>query len=175
MPRRTARTEENKAAQIESSLRSIDAKMKLLAQRLKIMEGNDQVIGRTLVSHNKKLKELESAGFGAPDINSLKQEMSVSLKNELLEQMKEELKRSVPSAPSVLRIEEAGSRNSFPSASEDEFKNLKKAVSNLKQEVDELKYVMESINPLEYVTVTELGDIIEKKIEKELGVRKKRL
>ena len=137
---------------------------------LKIIEMNEQVIGRTLVSHNKKLKEIESAGVAGADLAPLKQEIA-NLKAELSAQLKDEVRRAVPTSPSVLSIEEAGGGVPSPEM-EAEIKSLKKAASSLKQEVEELKYVISSINPMEYVTVEELGDLINKKIEKELGARK---
>jgi septal ring factor EnvC (AmiA/AmiB activator) len=175
LPRHADRGEDE-TARIESAISSIDAKIKLLAQRLKIIEMNEQVIGRTLVSHNKKLKEMEGAG-GTGDMAPLKQEMASSITEDVLAQVREEVKRSSASTPSVLSIEEASGLGSIYGTAasaelEEELKNLKKAVSSLKQEVEELKYVMGSFNPMEYVTVEELGDIISKKIEKELGAKK---
>lgn len=45
-------------------LQALDSKMRVVAQRMKIIEKNEQIIGKTLISHNKKLKELEDAMGG---------------------------------------------------------------------------------------------------------------
>ncbi|MCD4740354.1 hypothetical protein K8R43_04130 [archaeon] len=170
MPRRTPRSGEQGAVEVNSAISSIDAKMKLLAQRLKIIEMNEQVIGRTLVSHNKKLKELEHFGSAMPDLSQTKLEVLASIRPEL-DQIKADSRKAALRVPTSLMVEEAGS---FKTAdAENDVRSLRKAMSNLKQEVDELKYILASVNPMEYVTITELSDIIEKKVEKELGKRKK--
>jgi hypothetical protein len=45
----------------DERFKEIDKKMKLLSQRLKIIESNEKVIGRTLTELNKKVKKLESS------------------------------------------------------------------------------------------------------------------
>lgn len=159
---------ESPLTRMESSVRSIDAKMKLLAQRLKVIEMNEQVIGRTLVSHNKKLKEIESRGSSKMDDAALRDQLYESLKSDLMVELKDKMP-SAPMPPASLRIEEAGTRDN---TNEEEIKNLKKAMLNLKQEVDEMKYVLDSVNPMEYVTIPELGNVIEKKVEKILEEKK---
>lgn len=160
-PRRAVRERTTGLRDIENTIGTLDAKLKLLAQRLKIIEMNEQVIGRTLVSHNKKLKELES---GAPSLPvNIKQE----LKTELLNELKEELKKITPENQGELAIS-----TEQLAEIQAELKELRKTVVNLKQQVDELKYTLESINPLEYVTLDELSEVIDKKISNALAGKK---
>ena len=58
-------SKENQVAlnQLRSELQSLDSKVRVVAQRMRIIEKNEQIIGKTLVNHNRKLKELE-AGVG---------------------------------------------------------------------------------------------------------------
>ena len=159
--RRTVRERTTGLRDIENTIGTLDAKLKLLAQRLKIIEMNEQVIGRTLVSHNKKLKELESSAPSLP-VN-IKQE----LKTELLNELKEELKKITPENQGELAIS-----TKQLAEIQAELKELRKTVVNLKQQVDELKYTLESINPLEYVTLDELSEVIDKKISNALAGKK---
>lgn len=158
--RRAVRERTTGLHDLANTIGALDAKLKLLAQRLKIIEMNEQVIGRTLVSHNKKLKELESSTPSLP--LNFKQE----LKTELLNELKEELKQHPG--------EETGTGISSAQLAEirAELSELRKTVVNLKQEVDELKYTLESINPLEYVTLDELSEVIDKKISNALAGKK---
>lgn len=140
---------------MSASLASLDAKLKLIAQRLKILESNEQVIGRTLVTHNKKMKDLEksiSTGGGNVDVGKLKDEVREELKAEMLARGGGEIGPPLDDSPS--RREST------------EIKNLKKSVDSLQQEIKELKYVIDSINPLEYITLEQLNDVIERKLEK---------
>lgn len=139
---------------MSASLASLDAKLKLIAQRLKIMENNEQVIGRTLVTHNKKIKELETslaAGGGKVDVGKLKSEL------------KEEMKAEMISSGGEIGppLEEVPSRRESS-----DIRELKKSVDELRQQVSELKYITDSINPLEYITLEELNDAIDRKLEK---------
>ncbi|MCK4327676.1 MAG: hypothetical protein KAW41_04335 [Candidatus Diapherotrites archaeon] len=140
---------------MSASLASLDAKLKLIAQRLKIMENNEQVIGRTLVSHNKKMKELEAlaAAGGGKGLDLAR------LKDTIRDELKAELMGGGQIAPPL----EHGAPTKRTSS---EIINLRKSVEELRQEVNELKYVVDSINPLEYITLDQLNDVVTRKIEK---------
>jgi hypothetical protein len=136
---------------------------------MKIIENNEQVIGRTLVSHNKKLKELESGESGQPSQASLAS-LKAEIKEDLKKELKQELSREMESQQSgVLHIEEAstGAPTNQVKEFSRELEDLKRAVNRLKQEIDEVKYVLDTVNPLEYVTIEHLGDLIEKKVREE--------
>ncbi|MFC2174437.1 hypothetical protein ACFLQ2_01020 [archaeon] len=142
---------------MSASLASLDAKLKLITQRLKIMENNEQVIGRTLVSHNKKMKEFEIAlaagGAGGKPADLIK------LKDTLRDELKAELMGGGEISP-PMEHPTARRRDSA------EIINLRKSMEELRQEVNELKYVIDSINPLEYVTLDQLSDVIDQKMRK---------
>jgi hypothetical protein len=114
-----------KAEVIESvmaDLRSLDSKLGLIAQKLRTMEKNEEVIGRTMIALNGRLKKLEeqaaSGGF----------------------------------SPS------SGNR---PSTASQE--DLEKKFAT-KQELRELRYVLDTINPLDYATITQVRDLLEEKL-----------
>jgi len=153
-PQATSRTPQTS---MSASLASLDAKLKLIAQRLKILENNEQVIGRTLVMHNKKMKEFETSlasGGGKVDVGKLKSELKEEMKTELL----------ATGGEIGLPLDEAPSRRESS-----DIRDLKKSVGELRREVSELKYITDSINPLEYITLEQLNDVIDRKLE---GMRK---
>jgi hypothetical protein len=44
-----------------SEIHALNTKIQIIAQRMKIIERNEEIIGKTLISHNKTIKELEEA------------------------------------------------------------------------------------------------------------------
>ena len=107
---------------VMADLRSLDSKLGLIAQKLRTMEKNEEVIGRTLIALNARLKKLEeqasSGGFSA-----------------------------IP-----------GNRPSTASAGELERKFA------TKQELTELRYVLDTINPLEFATISQVRELLEEKL-----------
>lgn len=140
------------APSMSATLASIDAKIKLIAQKLKLLESNEQVISRTLTSQARKLKEFEKTlaaeGGAAPDLDKLKEEI------------KAELASTSGEIPPPLE------HGSTPHSSA-QLTNIKKELEELRNDVKEIKYVIESINPLEYVTLDQLDDVIRRKLKKE--------
>lgn len=161
-------TPETGVPSISGSIAALDAKIKLIAQRIKIIENNEQVIGRTLVTINKKMKELEglvaSAGGKPVDLSAMK------------ESLKEEIKSELSMRPEMpLRVEEASEyevARKTRRASED-LENLKKQIENLSASVSEMKYILDTINPMEYVTLENLSEILDRKIDEKLRKKKK--
>ncbi len=116
---------------IRMELKSMDSKINLLAQKIKTIEKNEEILGRTLVTLNTKLKKLEevvdanetnasgkSSGLTQTDVDKLKTEIMDAL-------------------------------------------NTKYA---LKRELQEVKYTVDLINPLEYATTSQVGELIDDKI-----------
>ncbi len=124
-----------------ATINMLDSKLRLLAQRIKVIENNVQVMARTIVSHNKQLKELErklEEGGGAK-IN----------KEEILA----ELKASMPT-----QVGDTGKL-------EEEIKALRDDIARLKSRVSELEYVIKSLNTMELVTLDQLKEAIESKLK----------
>ena len=110
-----------------AEIHALSSKMQVVAQRMKIIEKNEQIIGKTLISHNRALKELERRiGTGA--------------------------------AGSVMSAAEG--------VSSGDLETLKTDIATLQEEIKELKYVIEQINPVAYVTVDDVSEMIDEKIGK---------
>ncbi len=100
-----------------ADLHTLDSKVTILGQRLQTIEKNEEVLGRTLVTLNNRLKKVESGGV-------------------------------------------AGSNAGGASADTAELD--KKYAS--RQELKEIRYVIDSINPLEYATISQVRELLKEKL-----------
>lgn len=105
---------------LKSDLITLDSKINLLVQKIRTMEKNEEVIGRTLVSSVQKIKGLE---------------------------------------------EKADSESSGGSSHSADIQELKKEMQELSEDVRELKYVMDMINPLEYAKISQVREMIEDRLK----------
>lgn len=53
-----------------TELRTLDAKLEVLGQKIKTIEKNEEVLGRTLLSLSAKMKKLEQGGVGGERASS---------------------------------------------------------------------------------------------------------
>lgn len=126
-------------AELAANVNSFDAKLRIIAQRIKAIEKNEEIIGRTIVMHNERIKEMEqrSAGAGAP--------VRSAASGEALEAL-QMLKRDTDALRSELE--------------------RLRAESVRKEEFAEVKYVVDTINPLEYVTAEQVSKIVDERVKK---------
>jgi prefoldin subunit 5 len=106
---------------LRSDINTLDAKVSLIVQKIKTIEKNEEVIGKTIISHNEKIKGLQEkldSGISGPSSASVAVQDSADLDA------------------------------------------LKEQMTQLQKQVEELKYVVEMINPLDYVTRSQLRDAI---------------
>ncbi len=63
MPPVDNRTPQQKVFEsMRQDIHTLDSKISLIAQKLRQIEQNEEVIGRTIVAHNEKLKEYDEKG-----------------------------------------------------------------------------------------------------------------
>ncbi|MFH1443018.1 MAG: hypothetical protein ABIG96_03200 [Candidatus Micrarchaeota archaeon] len=106
---------------IRQDIHTLDSKISLIAQKLRTIEQNEEIIGRTIVAHNEKIKELEEKGSDGAEVTA------------------------------------AGNADSKL------VENLKKQVEELRKEVGEMRYVLNSINPLEFATLDQVKELLKEK------------
>ena len=129
--------------QIRSELQSLDSKIRVVSQRMRVIEKNEQIIGKTLVNHNKKLKILErTGGHSSPS-----HEISISTDSNKLSKQIDEINSIVKDL-----IKEIGLNREL--------------VDKMKQDVNEMKYILDTVNPMEYVTVNQVSDLVDEKIKR---------
>lgn len=104
---------------IRAEMQTLDSKISLIGQKISTIEKNEEVLGRTLVTLNERVRKLEQAG-GPSAIGSPGEE-----------------------------VETLGKR----------VEALQKAMVT-KQEIKELKYALETMNPLEYATLAQVRELL---------------
>jgi len=138
-----------------AEIHALDSKIRVLAQRLSIIEKNEQIIGKTLIGHNKTLKELQegiskletgsAGGMSGDEMEGLKKSVS---------EVKSEIDALKPIVQENKRVDDA-----------------------IRADIKEIKYVVDMINPVAYVTKDDIDDIIEDKLKApasgKAGVKKK--
>ncbi|MEK6954013.1 MAG: hypothetical protein AABX01_03330 [Candidatus Micrarchaeota archaeon] len=109
---------------VRQDIHTLDSKISLIAQKLRTIEQNEEIIGRTIVAHNEKIKELDEMATGG---GGGEREIAV------------------------------GSANTA------DISALKKDIEDLRKDVSEMRYVLNSINPLEYATLDQVKDLLKEK------------
>lgn len=129
----------NFLAKINSDIRALNSSILILTQKLKFVVRNEKILGRNLVVLNKKIKSIEFAGAtngqsgGAIDSNEI-----VALRQKLDEQ-------------SAL-LAQVQSDISFV-----------KGTYAKEEELKEVKFVVDAINPLEFLSRKDLEQILAQK------------
>lgn len=119
----------------------MDTKLRILAQKIQVIEKNEKVLGRTLIAQHQKILELSKKAPGAVKVP---EGIEDRLKD--MEEKLRDLERKIDEVSKALS-EKAGK---FAT----------------KDDVKELKYLFETLNPLEFVTVDQIYAIIEEKLKK---------
>jgi predicted RNase H-like nuclease (RuvC/YqgF family) len=123
---------------IREDIRALNSSILLVTQKIKYLVRNEKILGRNLVVLNKKIKTLEERVNNSPQHSE-----SSSVSGEEVSALQQKI--SLLEA----QLEELRSRTA------------------LKEEFKELKYVIDSINPLEFATLSQVRELIEKKLEED--------
>ncbi|MEM0475635.1 MAG: hypothetical protein QW343_02470 [Candidatus Norongarragalinales archaeon] len=94
-PQRVQRQKPGTSPGAEEGMRSVESKIDLIVQKIKNMEKNEEVIGRTLVAQNERIKKLEAqlavgvgGGASAAEIAELKKAVEAAAKQQDLLELK---------------------------------------------------------------------------------------
>jgi predicted RNase H-like nuclease (RuvC/YqgF family) len=126
---------------IREDIRALNSSILLITQKIKYLVRNEKILGRNLVVLNKKIKSLDDKMVNSPQASS----SGGSMNSEEVEALRQKV------ALLEAQIEDLRAR----SASTESLK--------------ELKYVIDSINPLEFATLSQVRDLIDKRL-KEKGM-----
>lgn len=117
---------------VVEDIRALNSSILLITQKIKYVVRNEKILGRNLIVLNKKIKNLEER------INSPREEQKGGADSVEVEQLKKKIE-VLEALVSDLQ-----------------------ASSVSKSDLKELKYVIDSINPLEFTTISQVKDLIEK-------------
>ena len=132
---------QNIFSRINEDTKALNTSIQLITQKLNAMVRYEKILGRNLVVLNKKIKELQDAKQG-------ESALSPAMDSELAEISK----RLAQNGDAIARLQ----------SDADYIKqNYAKA-----EEVSEIKYVIDSINPMEFVTVKDVQDLVSPGVKK---------
>ena len=126
------------AGGIREDIRALNSSILLITQKIKYLVRNEKILGRNLVVLNKKIRTLEEKVVNAPSLSEEGGVPSIEV---------ESLKQQI--ALLEAQLEDVRSRTAT------------------KEELKELKYIIDSINPLEFATLSQVRDLIDKKMKEQ--------
>jgi len=128
---------------IMGEIHALNSKIQVIAQRMKIMERNEEIIGKTLIGHNKMLKGIEE------EINALKS-------GGVLPESGTDLEKNSIAIKEVKDLIRDAKK---------QMDGNRKEIDLIKTELSEIKYVLDAINPVAYATVDQVADLVDEKLE----------
>lgn len=126
---------------IKEDIKALNSSILLISQKMKYVVRNEKILGRNLIVLNRKLKKLEDSIESGAGGGALSAEQVVEISDQL-KKMNERL------ALTEAQISEI--RDTYAPA----------------DQLKELKYVIDSINPLEFVTIKQVEELINKKLKR---------
>ncbi len=127
----------NAFAQLQGDIKALNSSVLLLSQKMQYLVRNEKILGRNLIVLSKRLKEMEISGVSGAASGSVPAGLSTQLAD-FSARMEAHAKQLLDLQTAVEELKE-------------------KTVS--REEFSELKYVIDAINPLEYVTQKQLAEI----------------
>jgi len=125
-------------------IRALDANVRVLAQQIRAIKKNERILARNLILLSKKVAELKETA-GKPS----------SVDEEKMQQLMDMIMHTREDIAKLREDVEYLKRQ------------LQHTLTN--EDIAELKYIVETVNPLEFVTYKQVGELVEKKL-KELGI-----
>jgi len=128
--------------QLREDVKAMNSAISILSQKMRHLTRNEKILGRNLIVLNKKLREMSdsSSSEGIPE--ETRKEIE-ELKNQLLQANKK---------IEELNIVMANQSRKFVGA----------------DELKELRYVVDSINPLDLATLDQVKELIKRELDKQM-------
>ena len=121
---------------LREDIKALNSSILLITQKIKYLVRNEKILGRNLVVLNKKIKTLEEKIIASPQ----------------------------SAAGSGASGEEVQALIQKIALLEAQIEDLTTRAA-LKEELKELKYVIDTINPLEFATLSQVRELIDKKMD----------
>jgi len=126
--------------QLREDVKAMNSAISILSQKMRHLTRNEKILGRNLIVLNKKLKEFSETNSGEGASEEIKKEIE-ELKKQLLQANKK---------IEELNIVIANQSRKFVGA----------------DELKELRYIVDSINPLDLATLDQVKELIKRESEK---------
>jgi len=126
--------------QLREDVKAMNSAISILSQKMRHLTRNEKILGRNLIVLNKKIKEFGETGLNEGVSEETKKELE-ELKKELLKANKK---------IEELNIVMANQSRKFVGA----------------DELKELRYIVDSINPLDLATLEQVKELIKRESEK---------
>lgn len=127
----------NAFARLQSDIRALNSSVLLLSQKMQYLVRNEKILGRNLIVLSKRLKEMEITGVQGSGTGTVPAGMGTQI---------EETSQKIESyGHKLLELQ-------------NDIEDLKERFAS-KEELAELKYVIDAINPLEFVTQKQLAEV----------------
>lgn len=136
---------------INSDIRAMNSSILILSQKLKYIVRNEKILGRNILVLNKKLRDAELSGGGSGGVSS--EEFS-QIRNEIANLSNTVSKQS--EAISELQVGVQQIKDTFAKS----------------EDVLEMKYVVDTIKPLEFVTRKDVMQLMGTETEKKAKPKK---
>ena len=123
-----------------SDIKALNSSIMLISQKMKYVVRNEKILGRNLIVLNKKLKRIDEK-MESGTLGGMSSEDLAGL-NKNLKKMNERL--------ALIEAQLSEIRETYA----------------MSEQLQELKYVIDSINPLEFVTLDQVNKLIDEKTGK---------
>ncbi|MBI4043411.1 MAG: hypothetical protein HY393_01230 [Candidatus Diapherotrites archaeon] len=132
---------------INRDIKALNASILVISQKIKYLVRNEKILGRNLIVLNKRIREIQTEGTQGDGASG---------------QEAGELKQRVSAL-----AEQVNGLSQSVFALENEFSLLKESVPKA-EHLQEMKYVIDALNPLNFITVEQAKRLVEEEIQKSL-------
>jgi len=137
---------------VNKDIKALNATILIISQKMKALVQNEKILGRNLLVLNKKIKDMQ-------DQAGARIETGPGMPSEQAKEIQ----------ASVIALKAQSDKNSEAIQELGELIEKTRAQVPKTEEIKELKYIIDTINPLEFITFRQIDEIIEKKLKEKLG------
>ncbi len=134
----------NALSQTQSDIRALNSSVLILSQKMQYLVRNEKILGRNLIVLSKRIREIEATGISASSTGALSPAST--------EQLSEISARIESMGQKLLNIQ-----NEVEDIKEHYAKN---------ETLKEMKYLVDTINPLDFVTLKQFNELFDQKMKK---------
>ncbi len=131
-------------AQLQADIRALNSSVLILSQKMQYLVRNEKILGRNLIVLSKRIREIEANGTASASDPGAGSASGQQLKD------------------IALRVESLGQKLL---ETENELMDVKEHYAK-NEMVKEMKYVVDTINPMDFVTLKQFDELLDQKLKK---------